>query len=515
MKISQRTAFAIAIGLGAFALVGGTGLTVSSAWLITMASAHPPILLLGVSIVLVRFFGIFRSIARYGERVISHEAIFRRLTTLRVGLFQSFSRQLSSKSGEISERTKALVDDVERAQEFHLRVSLPGISAAIAGFITVGIALWINPIIAIFPLSTYLILAIFIPWAVRKYLDPISVEIEESENLFAEMISTAAHAMVEADIYGYGERYRESLNDSSQRLRELERKFYRRLSCLALLATSAVAASLVSVSASLHNEQNLAPVQISMAIFLALVGFEGYTSWFPNLFPAGKIRRAAETIEQISNVEVIEKSPNSQPRTFNVSASKCIPYWSTPFLKPVTLDIHPGETIVLSGLSGVGKTTFAAALLGFAKYAGSLTIGGVEVRDIANLERYITASMQNPHIFNTTLRENLKIARDSVSDSELRVILSALELDYIELDEILGEFGRPLSGGEAKRVALSRALISDAPIVILDEPTEHLDHELALRIEREITRLTSDRALIVISHSPWLKYWRKLVLERE
>jgi ABC-type transport system involved in cytochrome bd biosynthesis fused ATPase/permease subunit len=80
MKMTQRSSFALAVGLGAFALIGGTGLTISSAWLITMASQHPPVLVLSVAIVMGRFFGIFRSVARYGERVISHEAIFRKLT---------------------------------------------------------------------------------------------------------------------------------------------------------------------------------------------------------------------------------------------------------------------------------------------------------------------------------------------------------------------------------------------------------------------------------------------------
>jgi ABC-type transport system involved in cytochrome bd biosynthesis fused ATPase/permease subunit len=154
-------------------------------------------------------------------------------------------------------------------------------------------------------------------------------------------------------------------------------------------------------------------------------------------------------------------------------------------------------------------------MLGFAHYAGSLSIGGVEIREIENLNHYISGSLQNSHIFNTTLRENLKIANAVIDDNKLLEILRAFELEGISLDEQLGEFGRPLSGGEAKRLAVVRALLSPAPIIILDEPLEHLDHERAGRIEEAIRRYAAGRTLIVITHAPWLQYSRKLLLARE
>jgi ATP-binding cassette subfamily C protein CydC len=163
----------------------------------------------------------------------------------------------------------------------------------------------------------------------------------------------------------------------------------------------------------------------------------------------------------------------------------------------------------------VGKSTLAAALLGFASYSGSLTIGGVEVRDIEDRSEFISGTLQNGHIFNTTLRENLKIADESATDEKLFQLLSALELETISLDEVLGEFGRALSGGEAKRVSIARALLADSPITILDEPLEHLDSQLAIRIQSAIAHLAAGKSLIVITHSPWLQYSRKLTLARE
>ena len=113
------------------------------------------------------------------------------------------------------------------------------------------------------------------------------------------------------------------------------------------------------------------------------------------------------------------------------------------------------------------------------------------------------------------MRENLKISKPDASDGELLEILSALELASLSLDEVIGEFGRHISGGEAKRISIARALLASAPIVILDEPLEHLDHERGLRLQETIARWCAGKTLIVITHAPWLQYSKKLELTRE
>jgi ATP-binding cassette subfamily C protein CydC len=157
----------------------------------------------------------------------------------------------------------------------------------------------------------------------------------------------------------------------------------------------------------------------------------------------------------------------------------------------------------------------AAALFGLADYEGEITLGGVDLNSLSDPARQISGTLQHGHIFNTSMRENLKIANAHATDDELQSIIHLLELDGISLDEVLGEFGRKLSGGEAKRLSVARALLSPAPILVLDEPLEHLDHERSLRIQKAISQECANRALIVITHSPWLQYSRKLTLARE
>jgi ABC-type transport system involved in cytochrome bd biosynthesis fused ATPase/permease subunit len=515
MKLSSRNSFVAAVALGSFALIGGTGLTVSSAWLITMASQHPPVLVLGVAIVLVRFFGIFRSVARYGERVISHEAIFRKLTGIRVQLFGAIASRLRTSNRSIAAESKTIIDDVERAQEFHLRVTLPGFSALIAGLTTILLALWIKAALLIWILPSIIIFSILIPWLVRKTLDPVARSIEDAENDFAREIADASHAMVEAEVFGYGQKYRARLSDSIGNLARSETRSARRTSYLQFLSIATIGASLFGISLALRAEESVLPIHISMAIFLALVGFEGYTTWFPSLFPAGKNRRAAQSVAALTQSALTEPLTQKIPSDNKIIATHLIPYWKDKFLAPVDFSLAAGEVLLISGPSGIGKSTLASAMLGFASYEGSLMIGGVEVSQVEDLPSYISGTLQQGHIFNTTLRENLKISKGNATDAELQEMIDALELSAISLDEVLGEYGRVLSGGESKRLALARALLSDAPVLILDEPLEHLDHERALRIQKVVMESCTDRALIVITHTPWLQYSRKLQLERE
>jgi ATP-binding cassette subfamily C protein CydC len=394
-------------------------------------------------------------------------------------------------------------------------VTLPGLSALIAGAVTVLLALWISHLILIWIVLATLIYSLAIPFLVQRFLDPIAIAIEESENAFTEEISSAAHAMVEAEVFGYAELYQERLKEKIATLMQLEKKNFLRTSFLQALNIFIIGATLATVATTVYRSDELLPIQISMAVFLVLVGFEGYTSWFPNLFPAGKNRRATQSVDTIINSEITIEATGSLPSSLELELKSVIPYWNKKMLAPISFTITPGEVVVISGASGVGKSTLAAALFGLADFEGEISVGGVPLASLDNPSDQVTGTLQNGHIFNTTLRENLKIANAQATDEELQRTIDLLELNSIGLDEVLGELGRTLSGGEAKRLSVARALLTTAPILILDEPLEHLDFERSLRIQVAIAHECRNRALIVITHAPWLQYSRKLELTRE
>ena len=518
---SHHTRMAIAASLGATALVGGLGLTISSAWLITMASQHPPILVLSVSIVMVRFFGISRSGARYAERIVSHESVFRNLTALRVRLFENLIDRTSLIVSDLNSGSyvKAIVDDVERAQEYQLRVTLPGYVALISLAFSLLVGVWIYPEILVILLPAVLALLVVIPTIVNKKCSYQSSKIEELENRFAREIADAHFGITEAQIYGYKDRVLRKLHLLENEIAKAEKSLLITIRSLQFFTLAFIGMSIVGTTWLMFNSRNIAElpaVKISMAIFLPLVAFEGITNWYPNLFISGKLLRAQRSIDSMTKGSIKGSSlPAQLPLNFELNINSVCVAWDRAFMSPVTARVKPGETLVIRGKSGSGKSTLALAIIGLLPYEGSMTLGGMEVRELADLHLLIAASLQRGHIFNTSLRENLKIGNPEADDSELRRILELLELNAISLDEVIGEFGRPLSGGEAKRLGVARALLSKAPIVVLDEPTEHLDHQLAARLEARITEECREKSLIVITHSGWAKSTRTVAIARE
>jgi len=501
--------------------MGGIGLTVSSAWLITMAAAQPPILVLTVSIVMVRFFGIFRSVARYAERVISHQTIFRALTSLRTALFEKISGRSVTliRDAGSGEYVKSIVDDVERAQEFALRITLPRYSAIVSITFSLLLAWWIYPPTLMILIPVSLIFLVAIPSIVSRTVLALSEEIESTENKYALALSDSAYGASEAQVYGYSQLISQSLHTLERQIFSEEMallRLIRKLQTVTLIALGSAIVGIIQLLDSARASENIPAVKIAMAIFLPLVAFEGVTTWYPNLFISGKLLRAQRTVDEI--LEIPTARPLSAPSIFmsqEISLRQVSVAWDKPFMTPVTAHISHGELLVIRGRSGSGKSTLAMGLCGLLPYTGSITIGGVELSSVDNLYEILASSLQRTHIFNTTLRENLKIANPAATDTELLRILVLLELEEIPLDTVLGEYGRPLSGGEGKRVAVARALLSPAPILLLDEPTEHLDEQLALRVEANIRHECSERTLIVITHSGWVKSDRTVDITRE
>jgi thiol reductant ABC exporter CydC subunit len=489
--------------LSSAAYVAGIGLIISSAWLITTASFRPPLMTLGMAIVGVRFFGISRSAARYFERLTSHRQVFDRLSQLRVRLFEALTAnpQTSNSLRLVRDESsgtlvKRVVDDIERVQEYELRITMPHVAGAISVLIAVVLGGWILPISLIITLPVSVLLLFVMPFFIKARCERLARRIEVLENDYATLVQQALHGMAEAQFYGYLSERLQQTQQMEEEIMQEEKSLLRANSKFAFFTVAAFGAVLVSLAWMAQSSAHAIPaVKVSMIIFLPLVMFEAVTLWYPNLLGAGKLLLARDEVSEIIDAEKIKE----ESRT---SLSKPI---TQVVAREVSFSVAAGGSLVIRGRSGVGKSTLAMALLGLLDYDGEILLNGIDLRLIENVP--VAGTIQSSHIFNTSLRENLKIAASDADDMELVAVLGKVELDLLltqlpdGLDTIIGQFGRALSGGEAKRLSLARALLSKAEVLVLDEPTEHLDHDLAVRLERRI--LEMNRILIVITHSGW------------
>ena len=493
----------IAYLLSAASFIAGIGLNVTSGWLITMASTMPPVLTLSVAVVLVRFFGISRAVTRYFERYLSHKSVFGILARLRGDLYKRIisnpSRILIAGSG--GRLIKQIVDDVERAQEYELRVQLPGVAAIISMGAASLLAFWLQPMLGLLWLTLLLLLNLLIPRIALNSLINIARQVESLEGQYADKVRASVHGALEAELYGYLEEVVTEVHQIERAIFAKELKLISKTRTFQILINLLIALA-IGVTILFASQNELPAVQVAMLTFLALTGFEANLAWYPNLFTSGKLRLAQQKLAELPQLPNATKSKVEfdKLKVQNFSA-----YWNRPTAKPISFELNKGQVLVLRGASGVGKTTTAMALIGLSNYQGSIQIDNVELSEISNIPDLISGALQNGHIFNTSLRENLRIS----GSDEFDEVLKLLELDSLVselsdgLDTIIGQYGRALSGGEAKRVILARALLSNAPLLILDEPTEHLDPELADRITKRIMSAYRDRALLVITHSGW------------
>jgi thiol reductant ABC exporter CydC subunit len=504
----------IAYFLGAMAFMGGIGLTVSSGWLITMASSHPPILTLGVAIVLVRFFGISRSVARYGERLVSHKAVFDRLTNLRVKMYSKLVGKSIAISSVVNSGTavKALVDDVDRAQEYQLRIKLPASSAVISLAAAVLLGWWVRAESLFVTVPASIMLLFIVPTLVSRVNVPLARKLESQENNYNQVVEAAVHGVIEAQIYGYLQQSVIPAKASEDDIFTTEKTLVSRSSFFSLGANLIIASSIVGsawLAESIMGTQKIPAVQVAMLIFLPLVMFEAITTWYPNLFVSGKLLASQMAVDSLLKSDTDQRTENQLNETITSLSCKDVKVaWSSNFMRRVSFEVDQGELLVIRGKSGAGKSTLIMGLLGQLPYTGWTHVNGKNLIEFSDLNQRIVGTVQRSHIFNTSLRENLKVGNSLATDDEIQEILKMLELDSLVkemengLDTIIGEFGRTVSGGEAKRIAIARVLLSQSDVYILDEPTTGLhfqDINLLLTVLNKL--VNRGNTVLVIEHN--------------
>ena len=497
--------------LSGFSLSAAVGLLGTSAWLISMASTRPPILVLEVAIVGVRFFGLSRGVLKYGSRLLEHDAALKAQTYLRVKVYQNLSilNPISFTKLKRGNLLSQIVNDIEIAQDLWLRILSPWISAIIAGISGLGIMFWLSPNAGKITALIFLISLVLIPLLAAFSKSEKNTRENEAE-LFSQIMQIAESSN-EALIFNYQESLLENMALAEDSLTYLESKAATRSGFanslyFILVGTSSIFSLYWAVKDSVNG--SLATVNIAVIALLPLAIFEGLSSLpsaFSNLF---KSTSALNSLKKYSEAIPGNPSANEFPlvKSVEIEFINVVPIIEGAHLPRFSAKISSGESLLISGRSGIGKSSIISSLLGLNSYAGEIKINGEHLKP-KHLPLFSTL-LQDDYLFASSIRENLRIGNPKASDRDLNQILEVVELaDLIHklpqgLDTHIGPLGYNFSGGEKQRIKLARVLLRNTPVFILDEPYEYLDAHQVDRIAKKVSRVLSGKTVLIVSHLP-------------
>ncbi|MBE1532410.1 thiol reductant ABC exporter subunit CydC [Actinomadura algeriensis] len=516
-----RGRLAVAVVFGVLALGSGVALMGTSAWLISRAAQHPPVLMLMVAIVAVRAFGIGRGVFRYAERLVGHDATFRILADLRARVYERLERLAPTglpafRGGDLLAR---LVDDVDAVQDLYLRTLLPCAVAAVVGGASVGVAWALLPAAGAVLLATLLAAGLAAPWLSATVARRAERRTAELRGELAAHVVDTLHGAPELIAYGAAPA---QIAEAARIDREFTRATARSAGTAGLgAALSALAGGLavwggLATGVPAVREGTLDGVLLAVVVMLPLAAFEVVNGLPLAAQYLERVRASAARVfavldgpEPVRDPDEPARLPDG-PHTVRVTDLRARWTPDGPLaLDGVSLDLAPGRRVAVVGPSGSGKTTLASVLLRFLEPAGGrVTLNGTDVRGLAadDLRTVVGLCAQDAHLFDSTIGENIRLARRSAEDGEIRDALRrARVLGWVEslpsgLDTRVGEHGAQVSGGQRQRIALARVLLADFPVLLLDEPAEHLDTETADALTADLLEATEGRTTLLVTH---------------
>ncbi|MFJ8865964.1 thiol reductant ABC exporter subunit CydD [Streptomyces sp. NPDC102473] len=518
---SQHRKLGLALLLGSLAVGSSVGLMAVSGWLISRASEQPPVLYLMVAVTATRAFGLGRAVFRYAERLVSHDAVLRMLAELRVSVYRGLERIApaglrTTRRGDLLSR---LVSDVDTLQDYWLRWLLPAGTALGVGAGAVAFTAWMLPEAGAVLAAGLLLAGVGVPWLSGACARRAERRLAPARAALAVRVADLLGGTAELTVAGALPARREQVRRADTVLTRIASRAAAAtalgggLSAL-ICGLTVVGTAVVALPALFDGR--LEGVELAVVVLTPMAAFEAVTSLPLAVQYRRRVRSSAERVFEVLDAPV----PVSEPAEPAQAPASPFPLdvrglsaryegAERDALHSVDLTLHAGRRIAVVGTSGSGKTTLAQILLRFLDAReGTYRLGGVDASalDADTVRTFVGLCAQDAHVFDSSVRENLRLARTGATDGELRDALAAARLlDWAEslpdgLDTMVGEHGARLSGGQRQRLALARALLADFPVLVLDEPAEHLDLATADALTADLLAATEGRTTVLITH---------------
>ncbi len=518
-------ALAAVAGAGTLSTAASIGLLATSGWLITRASQRPPVLALAIAIGSVQAFALGRGVLRYLQRLAAHGLALGMLGRLRTWLFDTVEPLTPHGLPErgTGSIVTGFVADTELATEGLARAATVSVDVGASAVLGVGVAALLAPGPAAILLAASLTTVAIALGAARAGRGAAAGEAAIRADL-ADAVVDAIRSAPELLVYGREDLVAERL----AQVRRLSRAAALRRAAAGgvarMLAVWAAGAGLTGVVLSglaAHRAGQLSGVMLAVLAFVALAVLDqcaALAAALPGIATgnaaAARLRGLARLVPPVREPAADRSDAASESGAALAGVGVAAPGGNRepPLLEDVSLAVEAGRRVALTGPTGSGKSSVLHVLLHLLEISrGSATLGGVEVREMthAGLNRHAAWLADDTHVFAASLSDNLRLARPDAGDAECAEALERVGLGpwYRSLPgglrTVLGAGGRALSAGERQRLGMARALLSGAGLLLLDEPTAHIDPAAAPRLLSELLGVAGARAVLVVDHGPW------------
>jgi ATP-binding cassette subfamily C protein CydC len=511
--------FALGVLLGAAATGAAVALLGVAAWMLATAADHPPITALGVAVVATRALGVGRGVARYLERLVTHDAAFRTLAEVRVRVYDRLARTEPFgrfRSGDLVSR---LVNDTEATLDLLVRGLTPPLVSVVTGGVTVLVLTALYVPGGLLLAAGLLLAGLAVPLAAAALgREPGRRQARARGELSTTLVDTL-HGAPDLVAYGAVDRQVERVYAADEELTRLARRDSAILGLGAgasALITGATVWGALFLGVAAVEGATLDAVSLAVLVLVTLAAFEIVAPLPAVAARLGAIRESGARLFGVLDTPPAIAAPvrtgldphgdaTVRVRDLRVRYGPEEP-WA---LDGVDLEIPAGWTVAVIGPSGAGKSTLASVLLRFRDPDGGLVeIGGEDITSYPadEVRGVVSGVPQDPHVFASTLRENLRLARPGAEDDELWEALRRARLaDDVAamprgLDTRVGTHGLGLSGGMVQRLALARALLAAPRVLVLDEPTAHLDPDTRDAVVEDLLAAAEGYSTLLVTH---------------
>jgi len=506
-----------------FLTIGSSiGLMGSSAWLISTAALHPSIATLQIAIVGVRFFGILRGISRYLERLVSHNVTFKVLTKLRVWFYKSLvplapARLLYFRSGDLLSR---IISDIKSLEDFYVRSAAPPL---VALFIGLGTSLFLNryhPTFGILLAGFFILSGLILPLLIRILARNQGVKLVLERSRLTEGLVNFIHGLPDLIVYGQSEEKQNQLKDINQRYNTAQLRLARisglNAGLTILLSNLAMWLALITAIPLIQNGE-IPGVMLAALALITLTSFEAVQPLPQAMETLSSSLKAGFRLFEVVDAEplvVDPVDPGSFPAHFSLAVENLrffYPGSHQPALDGINFRLRVGETLAIVGPSGGGKSTLTHLLLRFwGEYQGKLLLGEEKI-SLSSLtqeaiRQQISVVSQTGYLFHDTIRANINLGNPGAGNEE--IITAARKARIHKMIQslpdgyhtIVGERGQRLSAGERQRILIARAVLKDAPVFLLDEPTANLDPLTEREVLDTLFEILKNKTALLVTH---------------